>query len=211
MKTVVAETFGPPNEHRRELYRSVVIFGDWIYAAIGAQPWHLVAFNFRTREGRLLAATDAIIGDPGTIRMTRMQGGLSGHIRNAASVTGIDDFDRGELAFWLHEGRIYRRVDDVPPWSDDPAQKDSGTRYDWAREFHQIVKELRPQALLGNYQCAWKDEDFWGARRRCLGLDFAALAEYVDVFSPMPYHGRSGMPPEWFLWGLCPRKTLSWS
>ena len=65
---------------------------------------------------------------------------------------------------------------------------------DWARQFLQIVKEIRPQALVGNYQAAWKDEDFWGARRRCLGLDFDALAPYVDVFSPMPYHGRSDMP-----------------
>ena len=68
---------------------------------------------------------------------------------------------------------------------------------DWARETHTIVKEMRPQALLGNYQAAWKDEDFWGARRRCLGLDFEALLPYVDVFSPMPYHGRSGMPLEY--------------
>ncbi len=68
---------------------------------------------------------------------------------------------------------------------------------DWAREFHSIVKEIRPDALVGNYQAAWKDEDFWGARRRCLGLDFDALAPYVDVFSPMPYHGRSGMPLEY--------------
>lgn len=68
---------------------------------------------------------------------------------------------------------------------------------DWAREFHSIVKEIRPDALVGNFQAAWKDEDFWGARRRCLGLDFNALAPYVDVFSPMPYHGRSGMLPEY--------------
>ena len=33
---------------------------------------------------------------------------------------------------------------------------------DWAREFREIVKEIRPNALLGNYQAAWKDEDFWG-------------------------------------------------
>lgn len=68
---------------------------------------------------------------------------------------------------------------------------------DWARQFRSIVKELRPNALVGNYQCAWKDEDLWGARRRCLGLDFDALAPFVDVFSPMPYHGRSGMSPEY--------------
>ena len=40
------EAFGARNEHRRELYREVVMSRDWIYAAIGAQPWHLVAFNF---------------------------------------------------------------------------------------------------------------------------------------------------------------------
>ena len=57
---------------------------------------------------------------------------------------------------------------------------------DWAREFHAIVKEIRPTALVGNYQATWKDEDFWGARRSYLGLDFEALAPYVDVFSPIP-------------------------
>jgi hypothetical protein len=68
---------------------------------------------------------------------------------------------------------------------------------DWAREFRQIVKSLRPHALVGNYQCAWKDEDLGGVRRRCLGLDFKELAKHVDVFSPMVYHGRSGKTPEY--------------
>ncbi|MBT7593547.1 MAG: hypothetical protein HN559_01510 [Gemmatimonadetes bacterium] len=68
---------------------------------------------------------------------------------------------------------------------------------DWAREIHQIVKQHNPQALVGNYQVAWKDEDLAGVRRRCLGLDFSALSPYVDVFSPMIYHGRSGKTPEY--------------
>jgi hypothetical protein len=68
---------------------------------------------------------------------------------------------------------------------------------DWARRIRSIVHELRPGALVGNFQCAWRDEDLWGARRRCLGLDFDALLPFVDVFSPMPYHGRSGMWPEY--------------
>lgn len=67
---------------------------------------------------------------------------------------------------------------------------------DWTREIRSIVKELRPDALLGIFHTAWRDEDLGGLRRRCLGLDFDALAEYVDVFSPMIYHGRSGMAPE---------------
>ena len=68
---------------------------------------------------------------------------------------------------------------------------------DWAREFRSIVKELRPNALVGAFHYAWKDEDLSGVRRRCLGLDFQALTPHVDVFSPMVYHGRSGKPPEY--------------
>lgn len=68
---------------------------------------------------------------------------------------------------------------------------------DWAREIHDIVKAHNPEALVGNYQVAWKDEDLGGVRRRCLGLDFTALAPYVDVYSPMIYHGRSGKKPEY--------------
>ncbi len=68
---------------------------------------------------------------------------------------------------------------------------------DWTKEFRSIVKEIRPNALVGLYHCAWKDEDLGGVRRRCLGLDFKALAPYVDVFSPMVYHGRSGKKPEY--------------
>ncbi|RYD34607.1 MAG: hypothetical protein EOP87_08880 [Verrucomicrobiaceae bacterium] len=68
---------------------------------------------------------------------------------------------------------------------------------DWAKEIRAITKEIRPNALVGIFHTAWKDEDLSGVRRRCLGLDFDALAEHVDVFSPMIYHGRSGKPPEY--------------
>jgi len=68
---------------------------------------------------------------------------------------------------------------------------------DWARQVHQIVKAHNPKAPVGNYQVAWKDEDLGGVRRRCLGRDFAAMAPYVDVYSPMIYHGRSGKTPEY--------------
>ncbi|MBI2425895.1 MAG: hypothetical protein HYV27_23930 [Candidatus Hydrogenedentes bacterium] len=68
---------------------------------------------------------------------------------------------------------------------------------DWAREIHGIVKAKQPNALVGNYQVAWKDEDLGGVRRRCLGLDFEALAPHVDVYSPMIYHGRSGKSPDY--------------
>ena len=68
---------------------------------------------------------------------------------------------------------------------------------DWVCEIRSIVKGARPRALLGAFHCAWKDEDLGGVRRRCLGLDYGALMSYVDVFSPMLYHGRSGKSPEY--------------
>lgn len=68
---------------------------------------------------------------------------------------------------------------------------------DWASDFRGRVRSKRPDAKVGAFHCAWKDEDLGGVRRRCLGLDFAALSPHVDVFSPMVYHGRSGKPPEY--------------
>jgi hypothetical protein len=41
------------------------------------------------------------------------------------------------------------------------------------------------------------DQEFNGARRKILGLDYDVLRNYVDVFSPMVYHGRMGRDPSW--------------
>ncbi len=67
----------------------------------------------------------------------------------------------------------------------------------WVRDFKKILNEARPGALLGVYHCPWDDNDFKGARRRNLGLDYDSLREIVDVFSPMVYHGRMRRSPEW--------------
>ncbi len=68
---------------------------------------------------------------------------------------------------------------------------------DWAAEMKQIRDELKPGILLGIYHCPWDDEEFGGARRRILGLDYNLLREHVDIFSPMVYHARMGRSPEW--------------
>jgi hypothetical protein len=67
----------------------------------------------------------------------------------------------------------------------------------WVRDFRRIINEEKPGALLGVYHCPWDDNDFNGARRRNLGLDYDTLRSIVDVFSPMVYHGRMGKSPEW--------------
>jgi hypothetical protein len=67
----------------------------------------------------------------------------------------------------------------------------------WVRDFKSVIKREKPGILLGVYHCPWNDDDFRGARRRNLGLDYDTLRETVDVFSPMVYHGRMGKNPEW--------------
>lgn len=63
---------------------------------------------------------------------------------------------------------------------------------DWVREFRAILDETRPGALLGTYHCPWSDSDYDGGLRDKLAIDLEAQAEYIDVFSIMPYHARFG-------------------
>jgi hypothetical protein len=67
----------------------------------------------------------------------------------------------------------------------------------WVTETRKIIKEDRPDALLGIYHCPWNDTEFDGARRRILGLDYDMLKDITDVFSPMVYHGRMGRDAGW--------------
>lgn len=69
--------------------------------------------------------------------------------------------------------------------------------FDWTVEMKKIIKEIKPEAVLGLYHCPWDDQEYDGARRRILGLDYDLLKETVDVFSPMVYHGSMGRNPEW--------------
>jgi hypothetical protein len=79
------------------------------------------------------------------------------------------------------------------PWRDWRCQ----VIYSWAHEMKIIIKKIRPDALLGLYHCPWNDEEFNGARRRILGLDYDLLKGTIDVFSPMVYHSRMGRDPDW--------------
>ncbi len=74
----------------------------------------------------------------------------------------------------------------------------------WAREMRDILRKEKPGALLGIYHCPWDDEEFAGARRRILGIDYDMLRNVVDVFSPMVYHGRMGRDPDWV------NKNITW-
>lgn len=98
----------------------------------------------------------------------------------------IPDGTTSEKALWILNNH------DIP-WRDWRCQ----VIYDWTYEMKSIIREIRPGTLLGLYHCPWDDQEFNGARRRILGLDYDLLKETIDVFSPMVYHGRMGRNPDW--------------
>lgn len=67
-----------------------------------------------------------------------------------------------------------------------------GVFNDWVREYRSIIDETKPEALFGTFHCPWTDDDRDGARINKLAIDLRAQAEYIDVFSIMPYHARFG-------------------
>jgi hypothetical protein len=88
----------------------------------------------------------------------------------------------------------------------------------WVVDMKSIVKEIRPDALLGIFYCPWYPDDFDGAHYRILGLDMKALAGVADVFSPMLYHHMMERSPDWVgeyvKWleaeGIAGEKPLIW-
>lgn len=67
----------------------------------------------------------------------------------------------------------------------------------WVAEARQLVDALRPGLQLGIFGIPWQQADFAGAIRTIIGQDYAALAPYIDIFSPMTYHRMCGQPVSW--------------
>lgn len=104
-------------------YRDSVMQGDWLYVKYGHAPWRLAAFNFKTKAFRQLATSQNIKGDHRTININRRAGGVCGHIEQGARISGISAFDETRFAFWLVDGKVVPRTDDIAPWSNRPVQR----------------------------------------------------------------------------------------
>lgn len=79
------------------------------------------------------------------------------------------------------------------PWRDWR----NGILNKWVEEMGEVVQEYRPKAVLGVFFCAWYPEEHQTALYRTLGIDVAALAERVDVLSPMLFHQMTNRPTQW--------------
>ncbi|NOZ56915.1 MAG: hypothetical protein GXO73_09050 [Calditrichaeota bacterium] len=60
-----------------------------------------------------------------------------------------------------------------------------------------ICDEAGRPVTLGLFEVPWTADDFGGALLKTVGQDPKRLGEFVDVFSPMVYHGMCGQPVDW--------------
>jgi hypothetical protein len=80
---------------------------------------------------------------------------------------------------------------------------DSWTRWkcrqitSFADDVRKIVNLSNRKVLLGAFTVPWTENDYSGAIRTIIGQDYRALGMYLDVVSPMVYHGVCGKPVEW--------------
>ena len=94
---------GPENPNYAWEYRGVIMDGDWIYARIGTTPWRLYGMNVKTRQGKILAETERIIGDRSTITFRTNPDYQGVYV----TITGLKGGPKDKtLAFWLRDGQL---------------------------------------------------------------------------------------------------------
>jgi len=162
------------------IYRKSQAIGDWIYAAIGNNPWRLVAFNFRLGEGKVLAETEQITGDFHTIILeeVRSEGdkGIRGHIRQARWIDGLGDVNREQYDFWLYNGAIYSRENQIAPWSGTTVEKAGSPFFSWQREGQQWPEDFNPPSNIPIIKRDSANPDAYGN----VNLPFYIEGEYAE-------------------------------
>lgn len=67
----------------------------------------------------------------------------------------------------------------------------------WAAQARQLLDTMRPEAMLAAFTVPWQPGEYDDAIYEILGQDHAALARYIDLFSPMVYHAMCRRPVAW--------------
>ncbi|MBD3266796.1 hypothetical protein GF373_09015 [bacterium] len=67
----------------------------------------------------------------------------------------------------------------------------------WVKEAKTIRDQKRPDVQLGLFLVPWLKEDYDNAILRIVGQDVNALSQYIDIVSPMVYHGLCYREPAW--------------
>ena len=67
----------------------------------------------------------------------------------------------------------------------------------WTALARQVVDAVRPDAELAAFTVPWQPGEYDDAIYEIVAQDHAALARYIDLYSPMVYHAMCGRPVAW--------------
>jgi len=68
---------------------------------------------------------------------------------------------------------------------------------DFTSHYTSIIRKMCPDAVIGIYMCPYTPEAYDGALSRIFAQDYALLASFVDVFTPLIYCTKSGRDASW--------------
>ena len=67
----------------------------------------------------------------------------------------------------------------------------------FARHYAGIIRRYLPGCIVGAYMCPWTPVEFDGALTQIFAQDYALLAPFIDVFTPLIYAEKSGRSAAW--------------
>ena len=105
-------------------------------------------------------------------------------VREFCESTGIDESDPGAILASHADAWTRHKCDRI---------------VDHGRRFASIIREARPDAIVGLYACPWEPAEFDGALTRIFAQDLDRLAGICDVVSPLHYATKSGRSDDWVM------------
>ena len=68
---------------------------------------------------------------------------------------------------------------------------------DFTSHYTAIIRKMCPSATIGIYMCPYTPDEYDGALSRIFAQNYALLAPFVDVFTPLIYCAKSGKDALW--------------
>jgi hypothetical protein len=157
---------GPENPQLFWEYGGTLMDGDWIYARYGNSPWRLFGMNVKTKQGKVIAETEPIIGDRNTIKIVQNPAYPGVYVEITALKGSPLDTTR---SFWLRDGELTPCEPatgvgpPVPPWQDDklvaPRQNFYGRMEGAANPPPGVQIRREPAAHDGTVKVWWRYAD----------------------------------------------------
>jgi hypothetical protein len=193
---------GPENPQLFWEYGGTLMDGDWIYARYGNSPWRLFGMNVKTKQGKVIAETERIIGDRDTIKLVTNPAYPGVYVEIKALKGEPLDATR---AFWLRDGELTpcERAQGisapVPPWKDDklatPRRNFYGRMEGAANPPKGVQVRREPAADDGTVKVWWRYSDPEVAKAAHVEPN---AWQRIDIpvlkFYPVPIRHMAGLP-----------------